>query len=158
MYCDELILLISTYCYMWWLVRTVSTRRSEIGSCCNEQTLVENYALASWDRGHSLQQVGSDCWLFDIKVCHCSALGCHYSKPEIHCCETFTHRSEWSIPCDNVMYDVSDELSCWYINMCLVRIDSYDDVMYVLHVGTPAQAYTWDIANESLNCDDWLQR
>ena len=58
------------------------------------------------------------------------------------------------LPCENVMYDVSNELSCWYVNVCLVRIDNYDDMMYVVHIGTLAQAYTWDIANESLNCDE----
>ena len=39
------------------------------------------------------------------------------------------------------------------VNVCLVWIDSYDDVMYVVHVGTFAQAYTWGVANESLSCD-----
>ena len=40
----------------------------------------------------------------------------------------------------------------------LVRIDSYNDVTYVVNVGTLAQVSTWDIANECLNCDDCLQR
>ena len=39
------------------------------------------------------------------------------------------------------------------VNVCLVWIDSYDDVMYVVHVGTLAQAYTCDIANKSLSYD-----
>ena len=39
------------------------------------------------------------------------------------------------------------------VKVCLVRIDSYDDVMYVVHIGTLAQAYTYDISNESLSCD-----
>ena len=39
------------------------------------------------------------------------------------------------------------------VNVCLVWIDSYDDVMYVVYVGTLAQAYICNIANESLSCD-----
>ena len=31
--------------------------------------------------------------------------------------------------------------------------DSYNDVMYVVHFGTLAQAYIWDVANESLSYD-----
>ena len=40
-----------------------------------------------------------------------------------------------------------------YIYVCLVRIEIHDNVMYVVHVCTLAQAYTWDISIESLNCD-----
>ena len=40
-----------------------------------------------------------------------------------------------------------------YIYVCLVRIEIYDNVMYVGHICTPAQAYTWDIAIERLSCD-----
>ena len=158
--CDELILLISTYGYMWWLVKTVSTRYSEIGSHCNEQTRVKICTLAGWDREHSLQRdwlllqrVSSDCWLSDIEVCYCSELGCRYSEHEICCSETFTRCSEWSLHCDNVRYNVNVELLCWYINVCLVRSDSYENVRYVVHVGTLAQAYKWGIANKSLSCD-----
>ena len=45
------------------------------------------------------------------------------------------------------------ELLCWYVYVCLVRIEIYDNVMYVVHVCTPTQAYTWDIAIESLSYD-----
>ena len=151
--CDELILLISTYDYMWWLVKTMSTR-------CNEQARVMVCALAGWDREHSLQRdwfllqrVSSDCWLFDIEVYHCSELSYCYSEHEIRCNKTFTCRSEWSLPCGNVMYDVNVELLCWYVNICFVRIDSYENVRYVVHVNTLAQPYTWDIVNESLSYD-----
>ena len=34
-----------------------------------------------------------------------------------------------------------------------MRIDNYDELMIDVYVGTLAQAYTCDIANESLNCD-----
>ena len=103
-------LLINTYGYMWWLVKIVSTRCSEIGSRCNEQAWVRNCTLVGWDREHSLQWdwlplqwVGLDCWLFDIKVCH-------YSEHESRCSEIFTRCNEWSLPCDNVMYD--EMLNC----------------------------------------------
>ena len=69
-----------------------------------------------------------------------------YSEMCIRC-------SEWSLPCDNVMHDVNVELLCLYVNVCLVRIDSCDDVMFVVYVGILAQAYTCDIANETLRCD-----
>ena len=94
----------------------------------------------------SLQRASSGWWLFDVKACRCSEL-------EIHCSETFTCHNEWLLPCENVMYDVNVELLCWYVNICSVRIESYDDGMYIVHVGTLAQAYIWDIANESLSCD-----
>ena len=42
------------------------------------------------------------------------------------------------------------ELMCWYVYVYLVRIEIYDNVMYVVHICTHAQAYTWDIAIESL--------
>ena len=158
--CDVLILLRCTYGQMRWLVKTVSTRCSEIDPRCNDYTQVRVCALDGWDRGHSLQRdwlplqrVSLGWWPFDIGICCCNELDCRYSEHEICCSETFTRSSEWSIPCDNMMYDVNVELLCWYVNVCLVRIDGYDDVMYVVRVGTLAQAYTWDIANESLNCD-----
>ena len=44
--CDVLILLISTYGYMRWLVKTVSTCYSEIGFRCIEQAQVRICALA----------------------------------------------------------------------------------------------------------------
>ena len=152
--------MIRTYGYMWWLVRTMSTHCSGIGSRCLEQARVRIYVLVGWDREHSLQRdwtslqpVDSDSWIFNIEVCHCSELGCRYSELEIHCSETFTCCSEWSLPCDNRMLDIIDNLLGWYLNVCLVRIFSYDNAMYIIHIGTPVQAYTWDITNESLNCD-----
>ena len=45
------------------------------------------------------------------------------------------------------------ELLCWYVYVCLVRIEIYDNVMYIVHICTPAQAYIWDIVIESLSCD-----
>ena len=36
-------------------------------------------------------------------------------------------------------------------------IDRYDNTINNVHIGTPAQEYTLDIANESLNYDmNWL--
>ena len=35
--------------------------------------------------------------------------------------------------------------------------DGYDDVMYIVHIGTFEQAYTWDVANEILSCDMTLK-
>ena len=34
-----------------------------------------------------------------------------------------------------------------------MRIEIYDNVMYVAHIGTPAQAYTREIVIESLSYD-----
>ena len=35
-----------------------------------------------------------------------------------------------------MMYDVIDDLLGWYVNECLVKIASYDNAMYIVHVGT----------------------
>ena len=120
----------------------MSIRCNEIVSHYNEQAQVRICALAGWDREHSLQPAGFDWWLYDMEVCRCIELGCRYSKHENRCSETFAHRSEWSLPFDNVMYDANVELLCWYVNVCLVMIDSYNDGMYIVHVGILAQAYT----------------
>ena len=76
------------------------------------------FALAGWDREHSLQwdwlplqRVDLDCWLFDIEAYCCSELGCPYSKLEIRCSKTFTRHGEWPLLRANVMYDVM--LNCW---------------------------------------------
>ena len=45
------------------------------------------------------------------------------------------------------------ELLCWYVYVCLVRIEIYDNVMYIVYICTLAQAYTWNIAIESWSCD-----
>ena len=58
------------------------------------------------------------------------------------CIETFSCHSERSLFCDILMYDINIEMLCWFDNVCLVRIDSYDNLMNNVHVGTPAQAYT----------------
>ena len=52
------------------------------------------------------------------------------------------------------MGDINVEMLCWYDNVCLVRIDRYANMMNNVHIGTPAQAYTLYIANDSLNYDD----
>ena len=105
----------------------------------------------------SLQRVGFGWWLSDVEACHCNELNYRYSELEIRYSETFTRRSEWSLSCDNVMYDVNVEFLCWYVNVCLVRIDSYDDEIYIVHIGTFAQAYTCDITNANLICDMMLK-
>ena len=51
------------------------------------------------------------------------------------------------------MCNVIVEISCEYKNVCLWRIANFDNLMVDVHVGTHTQAYTCDIANESLNCD-----
>ena len=58
------------------------------------------------------------------------------------CSETFSHYSERSLLCDILMCDINVEMLCWYDNVCLVRIDSYDNLMNDVYVGTPVEAYT----------------
>ena len=69
------------------------------------------------------------------------------------CSETFSHHDERSLLCDILMGDINVETLCWYNNVCLVRIDRYDNTMNNVHIGTPAQAYTLEIANDSLKFD-----
>ena len=58
------------------------------------------------------------------------------------CSKTFSRHSERSLLCDILMCDINVEMLCWYDNVCLVRIDNYDNLMNNVHVGTPTQAYT----------------
>ena len=51
------------------------------------------------------------------------------------------------------MCNVIVEILCEYKNVCLLRIASFDNLMVDVYVSTLTQAYTCDIANESLNCD-----
>ena len=83
--------LISTNGYMRWLVKTVSTRCSEIGFCYNEKAQVDDFSMLRFVVPASLPL----------------AIGMQFSYNEmcIRC-------SEWSLPCDNVIYDV-------YVNCCV---------------------------------------
>ena len=58
------------------------------------------------------------------------------------CSETFPCHGERSLLCDIVMCDINFDMLCWYDNVCLVRIDNYDNLMNIVHVGIPAQEYT----------------
>ena len=58
------------------------------------------------------------------------------------CSKTFSRHDEMSLLCDIVMCDINVEMLCWYDNVCLVRIDDYDNLMNNVYVGTTAQAYT----------------
>ena len=58
------------------------------------------------------------------------------------CSETFSHHSERSLLCDILLCDINVEMLYWYDNVCLVRIDSSENLMNNVHVCTPAQAYT----------------
>ena len=111
---------------MWWLVKTVSTRYSEIGSRCNEQARVGDFLMLR---------------LVAVASLAVATVSLKFAAATLSLAVVSNH------------FLVTVELLCWYVNICLVRIDSYDDGMYIVHVGTLAQAYTWDIANESLSCD-----
>ena len=74
-----------------------------------------------------------------------------------HCNETVSRHSERSLLGDNLMCDLLVKVLCGHDNVCLLRIDSFDSLMIDVHVGTLAQAYIYDIANESLNCDITLR-
>ena len=105
-------------------------------------------------------------WLIETGSTHCSEYGSHYNKlaqvekPQIlkfvvaaslvvtttsllfRCSETFSCHNERPLLCDILMCDINVEMLCQYDNVCLVRIDSYENLMNNVHVGTPAQAYT----------------
>ena len=53
-----------------------------------------------------------------------------------HCSETFSCHSERSLLCDILMGDKNVEMLCWYDNVCLMRIDRYDNMMNNVHIGT----------------------
>ena len=77
------------------------------------------------------------------------------------CSETVPLRNEKSLLCGTLICDLIVKVLCWYDNVCLMRIVSIDNLTNNIHVDTPAQAFTWDIANESLSWDinwlNWLQ-
>ena len=74
------------------------------------------------------------------------------------CNETFSRHGERSLLWHIEMCDINVEILCWYDNVCLVRIDNYDNLTNNVYIGTPGEAYTWDIASEILKCIDWRQR
>ena len=45
------------------------------------------------------------------------------------------------------------KMLCWNDYVCLMRIDSYDEMMSDVHDSTLTFTYTCDIANESLDFD-----
>ena len=49
-----------------------------------------------------------------------------------HCSETFSHHGERSLLCEILLSDINVEMLCWYNNVCLVRIDKYDNTMNIL--------------------------
>ena len=72
----------------------------------------------------------------------------------LFCCSKYVSRSsERSLLSEVLMYNVTVEILCEHKNVYLLRIASFDNLMVDIHVGTLTQAYTCDIANESLNCD-----
>ena len=70
-----------------------------------------------------------------------------------HCSDTFSRHGERSLLCDILMGNINVEMLYWYDNVCLVRVDRYDNTMNNVHGDTLTQAYMLDFANESLNCD-----
>ena len=73
-----------------------------------------------------------------LAVATASLLFC-YSK-------TFPHHGERSLVWEILLGDINVEMLCWYI------------LINNVHIGTPAQAYMLNIANNSLSCDDEGQR
>ena len=69
-----------------------------------------------------------------------------------HYSEYVSRRNERSLHCSVLMCNVIVKILCEYKNVCLLRIASFNNLMVDVHVGTLTQAYTCDIANESLNC------
>ena len=118
---------------MIWLVGTESTRCSECGFPYNELAQVEKPWLLMFTAVVSL-------YVTAVRLL-------------FHCSEFIFRLSERSLPCDILKYDIIVEMLCWYDYVCLTRIDRHDDWMNDVHVSTLAQAYTWDITNESLNYD-----
>ena len=58
------------------------------------------------------------------------------------CSKTFLHYGERSLLCEILLGDINVEMLCCYI------------LINNVHIGTSAQAYMLNIANNSLNCDD----
>ena len=71
----------------------------------------------------------------------------------LFCCSEFVfHRSERSLPCDFFWTCcIIIEMVCWNGYVCLMRIDSYDELMIDVWDGTLTYAYTCEITNESLD-------
>ena len=78
----------------------------------------------------------------DVNVHCCNELGYRYKELAILLQQDFSRHGERSLLCDIMMCDINVEILCRYDNVCLVRIDNYDNLMNNVHVGTLAQAYT----------------
>ena len=103
--------------FVIWLIETGSIRCSEYSSHCNELARVGKPQMLKFVAATSFS-VTIVCLLF-------------------RCSETFPHHSERSLLCDILMCDINMEMLFWSHNVCLVRIDSYDNLMNNVHVGTP---------------------
>ena len=57
------------------------------------------------------------------------------------------------MPCNFWMCYIIIEMLYWNNYVCLMRIDSYDELMSDVRDVTLTYAYMCDIANESLDCD-----
>ena len=69
-------------------------------------------------------------------------------------CNEFVYfYSERSLTCDFWMGYIIFEMLCWNDYICLMRIDSYDELMSDVRNGTLTYVYTYDIANKSLDFD-----
>ena len=72
----------------------------------------------------------------------------------LFCCSEFVfRRTERSLPCDFWMCYIIIEIL--YLNdyICLMSIDSYDELMSDVRNSTLTYVYTCDITNESLDFD-----
>ena len=115
-----------------WLIETGSTCCSECGSCYNELAQVRKPQILTFITVVSLVSLQPACYSVGARL--------------------FSPQREVTI-FDILMCDINVEMLCQYDSVCLVGIDRYDNTINNVHVGTPAQVYTLDIANESLNCD-----
>ena len=79
----------------------------------------------------SLQQVGSGWEALVVDTCHCSELVYRYN-------EYVSHRSERSLHCEILMCNVIVEILCGYINVYLLRISRFDNLIMDVHVDTLA--------------------
>ena len=73
-------------------------------------------------------------------------------------CSEFVFRlNERSLPYDFCTCCIIIEMLYWSDYICLMRIDSYDELMSDARNGTLTYAYTCGIANESLDFDMTLR-
>ena len=96
-----------------------------------------------------LQRVGSSCEALVVDTCRCSELVFHCSELLFRSSEFVFCPSEMSLPCDFWMCYIIIEMLYWIDCICLISIDSYDELMSDVRNGALTYVYTCDIATRA---------